>query len=487
MKKNLFLILSILSLIQFHAFSQYTSPGTGISFTLDDLVTMSAGTVSLTDNDYHVNNTLTISATDTLKIYTDGLMYIHEGIRVNIEGVFLSNPPNTFEIKRANMENNFEGFRFDNSSASVLKNIIFTGGGGIKLVNSDLEITNCEISNFGQEYTTGAIDLFQSNPLIKDCSINNNAGPAIMSGANAESSPQIIHNVINFNVSGNGNTPQINLGTSDPLLSILIDSNYIFGQYEMAGGIAISTLAGGNANAIITHNHVNYNRYGIAQIGSNISTTISYNEIVANNIQNDPMQGGSGLNFAGITNNTSIVSYNTIVQNLWGVTIQFNAIPNLGDGTNESLGHNMIYNNENNSQIYALYNNTPEDIMALDNFWGTADLIEAEEYIYHQVDDPSLGLVSFAPIWSNPVGIEVNKASESMQISPNPCTYYVEISNRLSPHMHYEIYNTNDRIFNKGELTNGYRTINTSEWPKGCYFIKTYSNESISTQKLIVQ
>ena len=486
MKKNILLVLSIVILLQFQSYSQYVSPGNASSFTLENLVEISAGVVTLDGSSYHINDDITISSTDTLSILEDGLLYIHEGIRVTIEGVFLTNPPSVFEIKKANMENNFNGFRFDNSSASVLKGLLVSGGGGIKLVNSDLEIRNCSFSNFGQEYTTGTIDVYQSNPLIRDCSFTSNTGPAIMSGANTESSPQIINNILSFNVTGNGNTPQINLGTSDGLLSILIDSNHIFGQYEMAGGIAISTLIGGSINAVITNNEVSYNRYGITQIGDNISSVISNNSIVGNNIQDDPMQGGSGINFMGGTSNTSIVSHNTIVQNLWGITIQLNAQPNFGDGTDESPGHNQIMLNENNSIIYALYNNTPQDIMAINNFWGTTDISTAEDYIFHETDDASLGFVSFLPMWIGPVGIVENKVP-SIQIYPNPSTNYFEISRENNSNIHYEIFSMNGALRSHGDLINGEKRVSIESLSEGVYMVKLYSNHSFYTEKLIVQ
>ena len=486
MKKNILLVISILVLFLPNGFSQYISPGSNSTFTLTNLVELSGGVLSMEGNDYHLNEDLTISISDTLIINEDGILYIHEGIRVTVEGVMLSNPPNDFAIKKANMENNYQGFRFDHSSASQIKGLLFSGGGGIKLVNSNMLIQNCEFSNFGQEYTTATIDLFQSNPIIRDCEFNNNDGPAIASGANASSSPQIIHNNMRFNAASNGNNPQINLGTSDGIQSILIDSNYILGQYEMSGGIAIATLAGGNINAIISHNEIVNNRYGIAQIGDNISSIIMYNDIVGNNIQNDPMQGGSGINFYGGPSNTSIVSYNRIVQNLWGITIQSAAQPNFGDGTDESPGHNTIVLNENNSIIYALYNNTPDDIMAVNNFWGTTELSIAEDYIYHEVDDASLGTVSFDPMWINPVGVVMNIIS-NIQISPNPCTTYFNISSESTSNIHYKIYSINGAIINQGNLVKGEGRVDVESLIMGVYIVKIYSDESVIIKKLIVQ
>lgn len=486
MKKNILLVLSLLSIIHFQSYSQYVSPGNGSSFTLNDLIANSAGVVTLSGDDYHFNADVTIANTDTLKILEDGLLYIHEDIRLTIEGVFITNPPSAFEIKRANLENNFDGFRFENSSASVLNGLLISGGGGMKLVDSDMEIINCSFTNFGQEYTTGTIDLYNSSPLIRDCSFTSNQGPAIMSGANGESSPQIINNILTSNAASNGNTPQINLGASDALVSIVIDSNFIFGEHEMSGGIALSTLVGGSVNAIISNNEISGNRYGIALLGNNISSEITNNLIVGNNIQDDPMQGGSGINFYGNHTNTSIVSYNTIVQNLWGITIQGTAKPNVGDGTDDSPGHNMIMLNENNSIIYGLYNNTPDDIMAQNNFWGTTELATAENYIFHQVDDASLGLVHFDPMWTNPVGTE-EKTSVSIKVYPNPCSQYFEISNESNSKIYLEVYTITGSLVKNTTLRNGNLRVNIESWDRGVYFVKTQLGDEIYMEKLIVQ
>ncbi|NOR87928.1 MAG: hypothetical protein GQ527_09985, partial [Bacteroidales bacterium] len=370
MKKNILLVSLIIFLSSSNLFSQWVSPGNNSSYTLDELVAVSGGVVTLEAGTYHFNAALTLSESDTINIFNDGLLIIHENILWTVEGVLIIDPPSLFQIQKPTDENNFQGIRFDNSSASNINKVMMTGCGGVKLVDSDLEIKNCDFSYFGQEYTTAAVDLFHSNPLIRDCSFISNAGPAIASGANGESSPQIINNILSFNVTSNSNTPQINLGTSDGLQAILIDSNHVYGQYDMAGGIAISNLVGGSASVVVTNNDITLNRYGIAMIGTNITSVISHNSIVQNDIQGDPMLGGSGINFYGDETNISTVSYNHISRNLWGVTIQLNAQPNLGDDSGLSPGHNIIILNENSFQIYGLYNNTPGDIMALNNFWG---------------------------------------------------------------------------------------------------------------------
>lgn len=464
-------ILALLMLISLNLLAQYSTPGTNESYTLDDLVNISDGAVSMESGQYFFNEDILISSTDTLMINIDGQLKIHEGLLWTIEGVLKIDAPSNFSINNVIGEGNFEGIRFDNSSESYLINVWISYGGGVKLVESNMEIRNCTFEYFNTAYSTGAVDLYHSNPLIRDCTFSNNEGPAIASGANGASSPQIINNMLNDNVSGNANTPQINLGPSDNLSPIVIDSNQIYGQYDMAGGIALSTLVGGNINAYVRYNEVSFNRYGIAMIGSNISGEISHNYIEGNNIQNDPMLGGSGLNFYGGNTNAMIVHHNIIVDNLWGVTIQLNAQPNLGDGSEESPGHNQLYNNGNGGITYALYNNSPEDIYAMNNFWGTANLDETEEVIYHQVDDSDLGEVFFDPIWT-PVGLE-EPQQEKISFYPNPTQDYLIWEGTGA---NIEILDMSGKIIWEGLVSKNQKIDLDLE--SGVYFLKNASQNS---------
>jgi hypothetical protein len=138
-----------------------------------------------------------------------------------------------------------------------------------------------------------------------------------------------------------------------------------------------------------------------------MNVLISYNVIDSNNIQNDPINGGSGINFTNLVATTaqnSIVTGNIIRANLWGVTISpgSRAKPNLGNLSNADTtddGKNLFINNTNASTPFIdLYNNTIDNIMAENNYWNTNDPAIAEQRIFHQVDNASLGLVDFDPI-----------------------------------------------------------------------------------------
>jgi hypothetical protein len=216
------------------------------------------------------------------------------------------------------------------------------------------------IRYFNKSNTTGTLQVSQGRVSIIDNEIYQNQGPAIASAANAQAAPQIIGNHIWSNNTDNTNMPQINLGNSGND-TIRIIGNTITGQFNQAGGIAIATLAGGDAYSIIEDNIITNNRYAITAIGSNIHTEIHNNVLADNNIQGVPNLGGSGINFNGTATNTAMVSGNTISGNLWGITVQGTALPNLGqrDFIVINPGENYIYGNGNEGVTYALYNNTP--------------------------------------------------------------------------------------------------------------------------------
>jgi len=476
MKKILLLFASLFAI---QSIAQYSTPGNNGSYTLEDLISISSGAVTNDEGWYHFNEEIIILESDTLKIEEDTYLSIAIDKLWTIEGVLLATAEEFIILSSASF-GNFEGIRFDNSSASVLKNTLIERCGGVKLVDSDMLIQNCQFMGFGQGYSSGALSLFDSNPIIRDCDFQNNDGPAISSGANSSSSPQIINNAIVNNVVSNSNTPQINLGISDGTNPIVIDSNYITGSHDMAGGIAVSTLAGGSANTVITNNYVTNNRYGIARIGSNITSLIAGNIIADNNIQNDPMMGGSGLNFYGGETNTSVVTENVIFGNLWGVTVQLSAAPDLGNGTENSPGNNRLYDNGNGGITYALYNNTPNPLNAIYNFWGTTDAAEAEEVIYHQIDDASLGLVSFTPIWTNPVGLAHHSFEAVLQVAPNPAVNYFTMN--VKEETLVKVFSQSGQFLNS-ILVLPSQNIDISKWERGIYILKL---EDGSSKKLVV-
>ena len=499
-KKSLFAILFMIAgLIQ----AQFITPGTGVNWTMDDLVANSGGVVVLTaENTYQISHDLTIAATDTLSVFQTADINVNQAVLITIGGVLFADLDDNdlLTVKSTNEDEFYKGLKFDNSPGSILNKVDFYFAGGIKLVSSQVEFTSCRFVRFNQGNCTGTIDLYQSHPQIFGCIFTYNTGPAVLSGANGASSPQITNCMIYGNATSNSNMPQINLGTSGTD-SIRIVNCSISGTQDLTqvGGIAITTLAGGSLKARIEENFIDLNRYGITQYGNNIGSIIRNNDILYNNTQGDPMLGGSGINFYGNSTNQSIVTGNVIYGNLWGITIQNSAMPNLGqlEGSIINPGMNELYSNGNSGEIYDLYNNTPNPVMAENNYWGTMDPEVVEAHIFHQPDNASLGLVDYFPLYDIYTGITENFSQKVpvliRNISPNPASNEVLI--KLNPEIFVsgnllvEILSLDGKILSSEsfEPSNNTVQMQVNFIPEGLYLVRIKSGEMVEAKKFLIR
>ncbi|MEO7461212.1 MAG: hypothetical protein ABIT96_00690, partial [Ferruginibacter sp.] len=64
-----------------------------------------------------------------------------------------------------------------------------------------------------------------------------------------------------------------------------------------------------------------------------------------------------------------------------------------------------------------LYNNSPDNIMAQNNSWGTVDPIEVESKIFHQPDNAALGLVNYSGFRAIPITLISFGATQSGNIA----------------------------------------------------------------------
>ncbi|MBA2760806.1 MAG: hypothetical protein H0U39_02380 [Segetibacter sp.] len=141
---------------------------------------------------------------------------------------------------------------------------------------------------------------------------------------------------------------------------------------------------------------------------------ISYNQIDSNNIQGDPILGGSGIAYSGgsaTSQQNSTVTGNLIRWNLWGITILGRSRPNIGNINNTDTtddGKNQFINNTNSATPNIdLYNNSVDTIYAQNNYWGTTDIAITETRIFHQTDNPSLGPVIYLPVMQSTLPAEL--------------------------------------------------------------------------------
>ena len=412
--KKIFIFLALFLISE--SYANYTTPGTGVSWNLDSLVNNSSGSVTVSGSDYLFNDTLTISSSDTIKILSNVIMKFKTGVFIDINGILIVNPPDSAKITAQDTTLKFLGLKFEDlSDGSILKKLIMEYGNAIRMLDCNILIDSCTLryNTLSSSFSSGAISFFRSNSIVSNCRIFRNRRAAIVSGANIASSPQILNNVIYENNSDNANVPQINFGATGSA-PMVIRGNVITGLFTNCGGISFLPV-GSIPNAIIENNIITHNRYGIAIAGGNSNIYINNNIIDSNNIQGDPNLGGSGINFNGSATQNSIVTRNIIRGNLWGITVQSTAKPNMGDLSSPDttdVGLNQIYGNGNSGQIYDLYNNTVDSLKAENNFWGTPDLDSVEAHIFHKPDNASLGKVDYLPVAS--VRLRINAAIQGL-------------------------------------------------------------------------
>jgi len=486
------------------SYGNYSTPGTGITWNLDSLVANSAGNVTNSGGIYFVNDTITISANDTIKILNAAELRLGTSVFIDIFGVMIANPVNPADSVKITAQDTvvkYLGLKFeDQSDGSLLRNVIFEYGNSIRMLDCNITIDKCVLryNTLSSSFGSGAISLFRSNSIISNCKIFRNRRAAITSGANIASSPQILNNHIYENNTDNANVPQINFGATGPE-QMVIRGNTITGLFTNCGGISFLPV-GSIPDAVIENNIIKHNRYGIAIQGGPSNILIKGNIIDSNNIQGNPALGGSGINFNGTSTQVTIVSENIIRGNLWGVTIQNTAKPNLGDSIN--LGFNELYDNGNSGKTFDLFNNTPDTIMAENNYWGTDNIDSVEAHIFHNPDSSALGFVDFMPIriitGINQSSINIHQKSfQLFDAYPNPFNPSTVI--RFSIHENKngsEFYNL--RIFDItgrqiSELINGeirpgnYSvTFNAADLPAGVYLYRLSSGSYSVSKKLML-
>lgn len=454
--------------------AQWTSPGNGTTYTIPDLVDITNGVVTIGPDGFLINADLTISTNDVLKIDNQTTRVDIANILITINGSMFCTNSNRVKFYGLNETEHFS-MRFENATACNLKNMYFSDGAGIKVIESEVTFDDVKFVYFTRDYCNAVIDVFNCDPIIKECYFMLNQGAAISSPANGQSSPQILNCSFDANADINGlNLPQINLGPSGED-TIRIVGNDIIDQWASwhVGGISVADLMGtGETKVLVRDNYVANGRYGYNQQGLTISSVIERNQFIDNSYEDNPMNGGSGISIYGMNeNNKAVLRNNIITGNLWGITV-INAA-DIDLGTEENWGNNEIHDNGNQGVIYDLYNNSTSDIMAVGNNWGTTDENEVEEHIVHQIDNPNLGLVTYIPFIDYDA---VNENNDNLfEVWPNPTQgcFTVEGSGVMT------LTNT----LGQSILTRTIDGKETIELPRGLYIVKLGN----ASQKVIVE
>lgn len=495
-----FVFTLLISIYSTNTFANYSTPGTGVSWNLDNLVTNSGGVVTFSSGTYFINDTLIITSPDTIKILNNATVKLAQNVVFNTLGTIIINPPDSVKFTSIDTLAKFQEMRLDDfSDASIIRKFIFEYSfNGFRMLDSSplIEQSTFRYNCNGNTTTSQAISLFRSNAILRNCQIYRNYRVGISGGANIANAPQILNCIFYENNILNGNVPHISLGQSGTGTTIIRGNTITGGNSIQTGGIA-TLPAGGTVNIIIENNIIKKNRYGIAIQGSG-NAIIRGNIIDTNNIQNNPNLGGSGINLVG-SGVTAIVSKNIIRGNLWGITMQTRSNLILGDLSSSDtnyVGLNQIYGNNNTGIFYDLYNNTNNPVKAENNYWGTTNLDTVEAHIVHQPDNDS-GLVDYNPIWTLTNVQQVNTITPAQyklfDAYPNPFNPTTNFKFAVPTAAFvkltvYDILGREAALLVNGEMNAGTYNVdwNASAFASGIYFYSLTSGSFTETKRVVL-
>ena len=406
----------------------FTTDGTGNVYTFDSLSQIEGTGVTLQDDgSYLVSADFTIAEGDALQLVNNDVIKMANGVQITINGNADFAPADTAVVTRDAEDSNPKGFWMlgENGNAN-LKNVTFEYVGIVfGGVNSCLHADNCTFTlHNGKSSSTGAIAFNAScdNNIIENCYFIENTLNAIGCGATNPVGIIIRDNIFWHNTTSNRNKPQINMTCAGDYDMYIVGNQVIGGQFTLSGGIGVSNMMGlGHTGTLyIEDNYIADNRYGITTIGS-VDAVIKNNTMIDNCYETNPNNGGSCVSIYDSSSSSNIyMEGNWMEGGLWGITVPTGA-PNINLGKVEdpeaedyNPGNNTFVNNGNGGELYDLFNNGTATIWAQGNTWNVAEQTEEniEEVIYHQVDDPSKGLVIFMPAKTPSTAVEEVSAAQ---------------------------------------------------------------------------
>ncbi len=406
----------------------FVTDGTGNVYTFNALSQIEGtGVTLLDDGSYLVSADFTIAEGDVLQLQNNDVIKMADGVRITLDGDADFAPADTAVVTRDAEGSKPKGFwMMGENGNATLKNVTFEYVGVVfGGANSSLTANNCTFTlHNGKSSSSGALSFNAScgGNVVENCYFIENTLNAIGNGATNPVGIIIRNCLFWHNTTDNRNKPQINLTVGGDYDVLIADNEVIGGQFTLSGGIGLSNMMGlaHSGINIIENNYIADNRYGITTIGS-VDAIIRNNTMIDNCYDPNPNNGGSCVSIYDSSSSANIyMEGNWMEGGLWGITVPTGA-PNINLGKVEdpeaedyNPGNNTFVNNGNGGELYDLFNNGTATIWAQGNTWNVAEQTEEniEEVIYHQVDDPSKGLVIFMPAKTPSTAVEEVSAAQ---------------------------------------------------------------------------
>jgi parallel beta-helix repeat protein len=486
------------------ALSAYTTPGTGVDWTFDDLVVHSGGAVAGSGGNYTVHEALIVALNDRLTIPAGTVVTFVDlvgevGLEVNGALVATGTEAEPVLLQGSvSVPGSWRGLNFRDTGAGSEFHLvhcrIIHANEAVAVFGADITLEHCEISHTASR----ALALSAAGGLITGCSFHHNEQRTVTMTLSASPTLEDCHFEHN-NLQNTSPYPYLNIGLQG-VNSPTIRGNTILGSgNHMSGGIAIWNAS----NAVIEDNVISGCGYGILCFQTGANPTIRDNVISDNTIHPDTVNWGFGVACNG--SNAPILTGNRITGHWYGVAAINGGQPNLGDLVNDFPGDdggNILVDNGLGGVVYGFYNNTPLPQMAQGNWWGGADAQTVEDAIYHQVDDPGLGLVDY-DFWLTSVGADdvlppAAGVLTAVSAHPNPFNPLVTVSFTLnqSSHVSVVVVDLKGRMLRElhgGRLAAGSRSVvwdGTDQagrsLPSGVYFYRVVAGAEARAGKLVL-
>jgi hypothetical protein len=435
MKKVLFVVLAAVAAFRAGAVP-YTTPNTGVRWTMDSLVAYSGGTVTGGGGTYTVTDEVIVAAADRLTI-AGGTTVNHasgSAVGLTVRGVVRAEGTVSLPVRflGSGTPASYRGVRVEDSAVDSLTVFrychVFDATEGIHCLNASPLIEACWFKG----NSSNGVRCFTASPVIRNCLFESNSRNAVT--VNLGSSP-IIEGCTFSNNNTENTSPrnQINVGPQGANNPVIRNNTIQNGPYFRTGAISLTALTtGASCAAIVEGNTIRNNSFGILSQGIDMTPRIRYNLIENNTINPDPMVSGSGISVqVGGPTNAPVIAGNIIRGNLWGVTIVSSSgfanspqpsLGNLNNADTSDDGWNIFSANGNGGVIYQLFNNGNANILAQNNYWGSADSATVERWITHRADSVVYGEVIYRPYGDRGFGAPqwfqvAQRGSDSVRLS----------------------------------------------------------------------
>ena len=350
-----------------------------------------SGTWTTDNNPYQVVGDITVPSGSSLEIQEGVNVEVMGEYRIAAEGSLIADGTESDPVTFLSpTENQWTGIRLDNDQTDNHFEycVIQHAENGINIINTQVTISRCHFNN--NETGINVFGLGSANP------------PSVM----------IDHNLIE-NCQQNG----IMIAESNPYIMENELRQCALDETARAAIQLSCQSTGGVCHPTIEHNHIHNNVWqGITAwdiydsgfirpavygnlIEENLTGIYLYNasgyfadNVIRNNFVSGNANSGAGVMLYGLTTFPTFTR-NIITGNFCGFYIVNSAsviLGDLGDGSYENDGYNLIYGNiDESNDTYSIYSTSTQTIKAENCFWDSTDPDEINATIIGNVDyDP---------------------------------------------------------------------------------------------------